>query len=92
MLRKKGPLACDPYKILATLQRRKAVGNMNLRDVKIPSRADMGNVARMLQEQIEEILGAATFTDSSIAEDLCKRKRSEVEDNAGGYIIRNILG
>ena len=52
----------------------------------------MGNVARMLQEQIEEILGAATFTDSSIAEDLCKRKRSEVEDNAGGYIIRNILG
>ena len=52
----------------------------------------MGNVVRMLHDQVEEILKAATFADSPMAEDLCKRKRPEVEDNTGGLHNQEYTG
>ena len=59
----------------------------------------MGDVAKMLHEQIEKVLDTAAVTDSLMAEQLFNRKRSEVEDKEarlddeknGGVILKGVL-
>ena len=74
-MRNRGPLTCDPRKVLVTLQYRKAVENKNYKDIKIPSVNEMEEIAGVLNKQIRQILDTAIESDSLIAERLSTNQR-----------------
>ena len=84
LLRRKGPLTCDPRKILATLLYRKGVANENYDQVRIPKPQDMDRIACNLNRQLQNLLDNALFSDSMIADRLLQRQRTEVEDEIEG--------
>ena len=99
LVRRGGPLRCDPHKVMITLQYRKGVDNKNYEDIKIPSANQVEKTVGMLNQQIRHILDTAIESDSLIAERLATNQRYEVEDsNAGlcpdgykGVIIRGVM-
>ena len=78
LLRRKGPLTCDPRKILATLLYRKEVANKNYDQVRIPKPQDMDRIACNLNRQLQNLLHNALFSDSMIADRLLQRQHTEV--------------
>ena len=56
LLRGKGPLACDPRKVLITLLYRKGVGNENYKNVRIPNRDEIERKTSILNSQIKAVL------------------------------------
>ena len=85
LLRRKGPLTCNPRHILTTLLYRKAVENKNYEHVSIPTPQDMERIACNLNIQLQTLIDRATFTDSMIADQLLQRQRTEVEDEREGF-------
>ena len=85
LLRRKGPLTCNPRHILYTLLYRKAVKNKNYEHVRIPKPQDMERIACDLNKQLENLIHEATFSDSMIADELLQRQRIEVEDEQEGF-------
>ena len=85
LLRRKGPLTCNPEHILYTLLYRKAVKNKNYEHVRIPKRQDMERIACDLNKQLQNLIDEATFSDSMIADELLQRQRIEVEDEQEGF-------
>ena len=84
LLQRKGPLTCDPRKILVTLLYRKGVENKNYENVKIPTPQEMDRISCSLNKQLQTLLYTAFFSDSMIADRLLKNQRSEVEDEKEG--------
>ena len=84
LLQRKGPLTCDPRKILATLLYRKGVENENYENIKIPTPQEMDRISSSLNGQMQNLLKNAFFSDSMIADRLIQNQRTEVEDEKEG--------
>ena len=84
LLSRKGPLTCDPQKILVSLLYRKGVESENYKNVRIPKPKDMDRIASNLNRQLQTLLDNALFSDSMIADRLLQRQRTEVEDEKEG--------
>ena len=84
LLQRKGPLTCDPRKILTTLLYRKGVENENYENIKIPTPQEMDRISSSLNGQMQTLLKNAFFSDSMIADRLIQNQRTEVEDEKEG--------
>ena len=84
LLRRKGPLTCDPRKIFVTLLYRKGVENEIYRNIKIPTPDEIDRISSSINAQLQTLLDNAFFSDSMIADRLLQHQRTEVEDEKEG--------